>query len=68
MNKTERIERIVKAADAAHEAYGDTMDLYVAIHRRLDAAELEKIGSLWRQLSRISRMLRELELDATLGN
>ena len=66
MNKTERLERITKAADAAHEAYSDTMDLYVAVNRRLDTGEREKIGAIWRQLSRITRALRELELDATL--
>ena len=66
MQQSERIARITKAADAAHEAYGDLMDLYAAVNRRLDAAELEKIGAVWRRLSSITRILRELELDATL--
>ena len=66
MNKTERIESITKAAACIHGAYGDTMDLYAAVHRRLDSAELEKIGAIWRQLSKAARELRDLDLDATL--
>jgi len=66
MNKTERLERITIASEAVHSAYGDAMDLYTAVHRRLDDAELEKIGAIWRQLSKAARELRDLELDATI--
>ena len=66
MNKTERLERITIASEAVHNAYGDTMDLYMGVHRRLDTAELEKIGAIWRQLNRAARELRDLELDATI--
>ena len=67
MKRSEIIERIAKAAEAVHDAAGDTMDLYATARPHLYTEELKKIGSLWRQLSKTARELRELELDATIG-